>query len=614
MAVAPAPSIDRVNSRRRQRIAALLPWLALVTGIILLLAVGLLAARSVNQLVAAANEEAEAQRTLTMIEELVAGLENANGSINRYLLDRSNSSRRAYAQARDRANASFERLYERLRSEPAEQKLLTRLNRLVRVRLIELDKLAQFIAASEKLPLDLKDWPLDTVGGVSEDGAEALDQSITALTGQLRSITLARFQAKRDEVTKSAAGTITLFTWGGVIAALLVAGAAWLAYQQRKRQRAAEAQLVASEAWVRQLIDAIPAMIVYVDPSLTVRYHNRAFRQFWGKRAVEVDGARIDALVGTEAYAPLAAPVQKALAGAPGKAEPAFADATGQRRNFALTLTPRLAAPEDAGIAPGVYGMLVDITERTELERLKGEFVATISHELRTPLTSILGALALARDGAGGALPTQALGLLDIAERNATRLSGLVNDILDLEKIEGGHLSLKPHAVAILPLLQAAAEANAPYAASLGVQVEVRVGGEGEGARDDAQLPAQPNASPEPLSALCDPERVTQVLANLISNACKYSPAGSRVTLTAARQGDAVQVSVADTGEGIPLAFQPFVFEKFSQAEATGPARLKGTGLGLAICKSLVEQMGGRIGFRSEPGVGSTFFFTLPTG
>jgi PAS domain S-box-containing protein len=234
-----------------------------------------------------------------------------------------------------------------------------------------------------------------------------------------------------------------------------------------------------------------------------------------------------------------------------------------------------------------------DITEKRALERVKNEFVSTVSHELRTPLTSISGALALMAKGTAGALPEKALSLVAIARSNCDRLVRLINDILDLERIEAGKLVFEFAGVSLKRLVARAIEENLDYAAKFQVALEM------DGDAVDAEVWG-------------DEHRLLQVLTNLISNAVKFSPEGGKVLVSSRRGAGTVHLAVVDHGRGIPDAFKPRIFQKFAQADATDSRQKGGTGLGLSIVKSIIERHGGRIGFESEWGVGSTFYVDLP--
>ncbi len=240
-----------------------------------------------------------------------------------------------------------------------------------------------------------------------------------------------------------------------------------------------------------------------------------------------------------------------------------------------------------------IYAVARDIDERKKVEQMKNDFVSVVSHELRTPLTSIRGALGLLSGGVAGPLPENVRGLVDIAAGNSERLVRLINDILDIEKIESGKMGFQFESLELMPLLEQAIESNRAYSQSYGV--DFRLARPLPGAR-----------------VLADGDRLQQVLANLLSNAVKFSPRGTEVEVAATRQGDRVRVAVTDHGPGISPDFQARIFEKFAQADASSTRQKGGTGLGLSISKAIVERHGGEIWFETAPGEGATFFFELP--
>lgn len=233
-----------------------------------------------------------------------------------------------------------------------------------------------------------------------------------------------------------------------------------------------------------------------------------------------------------------------------------------------------------------------DISQELESERLKSEFVATVSHELRTPLTAIIGTLSLLQNGVGGALNDKGLKLMTVAEANAQRLKLLINDLLDLEGISSGQIQFHMAPCNLHDIVEQAVRLYAPSATSK--QVTFRINQRsGQAVRIEA-----------------DTDRLLQALGNLLSNAVKFSPQNAVIELRielndVTRQ---VQVSVCDQGPGIPIAFRGKIFTRFSQADASDKRERGGTGLGLAITKDLIENMGGTIGFESEPGQGACFW------
>jgi PAS domain S-box-containing protein len=253
----------------------------------------------------------------------------------------------------------------------------------------------------------------------------------------------------------------------------------------------------------------------------------------------------------------------------------------------------KVAEWDAQGRALRVTGTNVDISVRKMAEKMKKEFVGTVSHELRTPLTVIVGSLDLLKAELTGLTPDQAM-MFDMARDNSARLQSLVNDILDFEKITAGAMHFKLQAVALAPFLRRAVELNRAYADRYKVRYELR----------------------EPLpdvSLQADPERLMQVAANLLSNAAKFSPEGSVVTIAACLEGEGwVRISVIDRGPGIPPEFRGRIFGQFAQADSSDVRQKGGTGLGLSICKTMIEKLGGHMGFESEFGHGSTFYFELP--
>jgi signal transduction histidine kinase len=235
---------------------------------------------------------------------------------------------------------------------------------------------------------------------------------------------------------------------------------------------------------------------------------------------------------------------------------------------------------------------IVDLSPNQEIDRLRTDFVSTVSHELRTPLTSICGSLSLLQSGAMGALPDAAAAMVRIAHASGGRLVRIINDILDSGTLESGKLNLHMVGTPLLALVRQSVEANAGYAALCQVRLLLE---------DD---------SPDHRVTV-DPDRLMQVMTNLLSNAAKFSPAGSDVRIRIIRGDTTMRIEVEDSGDGIPAEFQSLVFEKFSQADGSSTRRFSGTGLGLSISRKLIEAMGGRIGFRSTAGRGSVFFVEI---
>jgi len=249
---------------------------------------------------------------------------------------------------------------------------------------------------------------------------------------------------------------------------------------------------------------------------------------------------------------------------------------------------------EEDGEVTGAVNVILDMSERRAVERLKQQFVSMVSHELRTPLTSVSGSLRLLAAGLAGELPDEARELVQVAEENAGRLIRLVNDILDLERLRDGRVDIALEPTEVAAVLQSAADTVGGMAMAAGVELEV-----------DADAVAGVRAS-------LDPHRIGQALVNLAGNAVKFSPAGSTVRLVGRVDGDDVLLAVADRGRGIPAEHLETIFEPFSQVDAADDRVHGGSGLGLPIARQLVERQGGTVAVDSEVGVGTTFTIRVP--
>jgi signal transduction histidine kinase len=269
--------------------------------------------------------------------------------------------------------------------------------------------------------------------------------------------------------------------------------------------------------------------------------------------------------------------------------EQSVLDSSGRAKWVEVNGTPML---DSEGRKAGYVVVLTDIDERKRVERMKTEFISTISHELRTPLTSIAGSLGLVAAGVAGPLPERAQHMVAIAQKNSERLSTLINDLLDLEKLVDGGLPILAELHDVMPIVEQAIRDNEGYATTYRTQFVI--GSTADGAQ-----------------VMVDSLRLVQVLSNLLSNAAKFSPEGADVRIDIEAAEETVRISVTDSGPGIDLAFQDRIFQKFSQADGSDARSRGGSGLGLAISKELMERMNGTIGFESEPGSGSVFHVTL---
>lgn len=242
-----------------------------------------------------------------------------------------------------------------------------------------------------------------------------------------------------------------------------------------------------------------------------------------------------------------------------------------------------------------IWSFIQDITERKRIEQMKNEFVSAVSHELRTPLTSISGSLGMVVGGMLGTLPSNIHSMLTIAHKNSMRLTLLINDLLDMEKLLAGKMQFELRAQLLLPILQQSVEGNTAYADTFGIRLQLLA-----------------DAAVEKVQVDIDAQRLQQVMANFISNAVKFSPPNGQVEVVVSLQDNRVKIAVVDHGPGVSDEFRARIFQKFSQADSSDSRQRGGTGLGLAISKAFVERMQGSIGFDSELGKGATFYAIFP--
>ncbi|QUJ77239.1 PAS domain-containing sensor histidine kinase [Sulfitobacter albidus] len=340
----------------------------------------------------------------------------------------------------------------------------------------------------------------------------------------------------------------------------------------------------------RDMLDALDLfrdeMFIITSDSLRFTYINRAGLETLGWSRDDMTGQTIDRaahLFERDSFVALTTPLLRGAV-----PEVSYIREDGAR---AYEVTLRLTTTE--GKAQRFVAIARDISERLALERAKADFTATVSHELRSPLTSIKGGIGLVLSGAAGAPTDKARSLLEIAHRNADRLVLIVNDMLDLEKIAAGQMTFNMKRVAARTLMTDAIDANAGYLAQYGVIARA--------CSDDMATQID-----------CDPDRMLQVLGNLITNAAKFSDEGQEIRLDLRSDRDTLTFTVQDFGTGIPASAQATIFDRFTQAGSQTRARSGSTGLGLSIVKAIVDSHGGHIDMHSVEGEGTRFDITLP--
>lgn len=352
--------------------------------------------------------------------------------------------------------------------------------------------------------------------------------------------------------------------------------------------------LADSEARYRSIVNTVVDGIITIDERGTMQSINPAAEAIFGYSARELVGRNV-AMLMPEPYhsghddflAHYLDTGERSIIGCGGR------EVIGLRRDGS-TFPLELGVSEVYfGAQRFFIGMCRDVSERKRMERLKDEFVSTVSHELRTPLTSIRGSLGLIAGGAVGALPDKAKRLVEIAHSNCQRLVNLVNDILDIQKIEAGGMAFDMTRVDLMDVARRALDDNGSYAQQYDVAVAL-----------ESVLPS--------VFVQGDFNRLLQVVTNLLSNAVKFSPQGEVVILRVEVVDQKVVLMVEDHGPGISDEFRSRVFEKFSQADATDTRSKGGTGLGLSISRAITERHGGELSFESDVGKGATFIMSLP--
>ena len=351
-------------------------------------------------------------------------------------------------------------------------------------------------------------------------------------------------------------------------------------------------QSSSSEAHLHALLDNISDAIITIDAEGSVLTVNNAVEHMFGYRPAELLGKNIKQLM-TSPYKEmhdsyLAIYKKTKQAHIIGK----LREVEALRKNGEVFETELWVHQLTFNGEIQFMGILRDISERKHVDRIKTEFISTVSHELRTPLTSIRGSLGMLKSGVLDNTPEKSSRMIELAHNNTERLINLVNDILDVEKIQAGKMELKFAKLNITDLVKQSISANESYANSCKVSIQLN------------------NDTPD-FYVYADAHRLQQVITNLISNAAKFSPEKGIVSIGIKKQTHLVQVSFSDHGIGIPEQFRSKMFQKFSQLDSSDTRQKGGTGLGLSISRQLVKMMGGQIQLSSTVGQGSCFSFQL---
>ena len=350
---------------------------------------------------------------------------------------------------------------------------------------------------------------------------------------------------------------------------------------------AREQVLQENEKKYRLIFDSAPLGIVHYDKNGVITEFNDRVAQILGVNKNELENLSLLYEVNDPALKEV---IQKTLRGEFSQYE-GKSNALGGDQDKDVRLYCRGVKSDNDEFIGGI-AIVEDITEDKKVERLKSEFVSTVSHELRTPLTAIRGAVGLLNEGVAGKLSGEAHKLTEISQENTNRLLMLIEDILDISKIEMGELSFEFKKLELREFLEEVIRTMEHYARQHQVKLVLK-------------------RNCHSVYVKADHDRLMQIMGNLLSNAVKFSPPRGVVETSMECIADGVKISVKDNGPGIPQEFQDVVFDRFTQYDSSDSRRTGGTGLGLAITKALVEKHGGRIGFDTSES-GTTFYIVLP--
>jgi len=336
-----------------------------------------------------------------------------------------------------------------------------------------------------------------------------------------------------------------------------------------------------------------PLAVIEWNGALEVQAWNPAAEQIFGYSKEDARGAKLPSLLFTPGSAGKLAEIRDALMADNAGAHQLVLENRNRAGHEILCEWFNTSLDDGSGQTSAILSLVQDVTQRMETERLKQEFVSIVSHELRTPVTSIKGSLSLLAGGVVDDDPRQSRELLKIALDNTNRLQLLINDILDVDKLESGKMNYRFRDCDLVELINAAITANQSYADQFSVGMAVA-------------------GFPSACRIRIDPDRIFQVLNNVLSNAIKFSVTGGTVTTSLQMLKTGVRIDINNRGEVIPMRDREKLFSKFFQRDSSTTRSRQGSGLGLYICQKILQEHGSALDFTSDAADGTTFFFTLP--
>ncbi|MBT9313588.1 ATP-binding protein [Leptothoe kymatousa] len=374
--------------------------------------------------------------------------------------------------------------------------------------------------------------------------------------------------------------------------------------QEIQERKQIEMALRQSEEQMRLITNNLPVLIAYVDAQQRYGFNNQAYNYWLGQDPVTLHGKSIQSVTIPEYYEKIQPHIEAALQGeqVTYESEIIFKDERSHSVSVSYIPHVELGSRGKAKIN-GFFALTTDISDRKAIERMKDEFIAVVSHELRTPLTSLHGSLKLIATGRLGHLSDEGQQMLAVADESTDRLVRLVNNVLDLQRIESGDVTMDHGVCNAADLVEQAAEAMQTMAKQHRIEIQTQL---------------------QSLSIWADPDYIVQTLTNLIGNAIKFSAPNKKITLSLQplktaptdqspeQSSPAALFCVQDHGQGIPTDKLGSIFERFHQVDSSDSRKKGGTGLGLTICRKIIEQHGGTIWAESQLGKGSKFYFTIP--
>ena len=554
--------------------------------LLLLAAVVLVSYRSVSTFLATQRFVARSREAVDALREVLSELRLAEMDRRGYILTGRERYLEAYRGAVERLNPKLERLRAVFSHDPARARKISELEPLL------LERIAHMNRALEdyhRHPHDLR-----RQAALIGEGSELTEKILGAVERMDAEESLR--QSRRE---RRAAESARLAQWiillGSLLGFAMLGGAAWLSLSQMRARRQSQQALQDANRFLDSIVENIPDM-VFVKDARELRFVrvNKAGEELMGRGRQELLGKNDHDLFPKKEADFFNAKDREVLSSARLLNIP-VEPLRSARGGVRLLHTKKIPILDASGKPRYLLGISADITARKQAEQIKDEMIAMTSHDMRTPLTVILGTLEMIGERLpGGAGASDRLReLADIAKRNAQQMLRLLDDFLLVTKLEAGQMSFDLKPLELMPLVSEAIRIDQPYGTKFGVSFVLTRG------------------VPQAL-VKADADRLMRVMANLLSNAAKFSRRGSSVEVSVSRREKFLRVSVADKGLGIPEEFRSRVFQKFAQAEQPSGAKRRGTGLGLSIAKAIIESLGGRIFFESAAGAGATFHFELP--